>query len=101
MIHITCDFCGKAMRSGEDHHYVVKVEVFAAHEPQGLTEADLDDDHLEAVSQLLCDTEGASEEPLPPTTQQRRFDLCGVCRERFLRDPLGKESAQKFDFSKN
>jgi hypothetical protein len=102
MIYISCDLCGKAIRSGKDHHYVVKFEVFAAHEPAGLTEDDLDEDHLEAVSQILCDAEGGTGcEALPPPAQQRRYDLCCACRERFLRDPLGKETAQKFDFSEN
>ena len=41
------------LTQGEDHRYVVKVEVFAAHDPLTLTDADLDEDHLEAVSQLL------------------------------------------------
>jgi hypothetical protein len=102
MIHVTCDLCGKAIRTGEDLHYVVKLEVFAAHEPAGLTEEDLEEDHLEAVSQMLCAMEesGASES-LPSPAQARRYDLCCSCRERFLRDPLGKEIIQKFDFSEN
>jgi hypothetical protein len=102
MIHVTCDLCGRAIRPGEDDHYVVKLEVFAAHEPAGLTEADLDDDHLEEVSQLLQDMdENGEPESLPAPPQERRYDLCRGCRERFLRDPLGKDTSQKFDFSKN
>jgi len=100
MIHVSCDLCGKSIRSGEDPHYVVKVEVFVVHEPPALTEDDLDEDHLEAVSQLLCEMEESGERDAPPVTQQRRYDLCRACRERFLRDPLGKETA-KFDFSEN
>jgi len=101
MIHVSCDLCGKSMRPGEDHHYVLKVEVFAAHEPPPLTEADLDEDHLEAVSEMLCAMEETGEVEDRPLSQQRRYDLCRDCRERFLRDPLGKDTAQKFDFSEN
>ena len=101
MIHVTCDLCGKSIRSGEDLHYVLKVEMFAAHEPDGLTEEDLDEDHLEAVSKMLCEMEESGTESLPVPAQNRRFDLCGICRERFLRDPLGKNKAEKFDFSEN
>ena len=101
MIHVSCDLCGKVIRAGEDLHYVVKVEVFAAHEPAGLTEEDLEEDHLEAVSQMLCAMEESGGEPLPPAAQARRYDLCCSCRERFLRDPFGKETVQKFDFSEN
>ena len=42
MLHVTCDLCGKKLHPGEDPHFVVKVEVFAAHDPAGLTEDDLD-----------------------------------------------------------
>ena len=100
MIHVSCDLCGKSIRQGDDHHYVLKVEVFAAHEPPPLTEADLDEDHLEAVSEMLCSMEENGEVESRPLSQQRRYDLCRACRERFLRDPLGKETA-KFDFSEN
>ncbi len=41
MLHVTCDLCGKELQASEDH-YIVKIEVFAAHDPAGITEADLD-----------------------------------------------------------
>src|SRR5215470_9894521 len=99
MLHVTCDLCGKELRPGEDHHFVVKVEVFSAHDPAGLTEADLDEDHMEAFGEMLRE---ADEErlpgPVPPACQQLRYDLCTACRQRYLRDPLGREADQKFDF---
>ena len=33
MLHVTCDLCGKELRPGDDHRYVVKIDVFAAHDP--------------------------------------------------------------------
>ena len=33
--------------------------------------------------------------------RELRYDLCPECRKKFVRDPLGKEAAQKFDFSEN
>ncbi len=103
MVHVTCDLCGKVLRPGDDHHYVVKIEVFAAQDPSELTEADLDEDHMEAVSHLLREMEEkpADAEDLEPTNQHFRFDLCPECRKKYARDPLGKEAAQKFDFSEN
>jgi hypothetical protein len=100
MLHITCDLCGKELRSGEDHH-VVKIEVFAAHDPAELTEADLDADHMEQVSQMLREADDCPVEDLEPASRHLRFDLCPECRKRFLRDPLNKDAAQKFDFSEN
>jgi hypothetical protein len=101
MLHVTCDGCGKELRPDDDHH-VVKIEVFTARDPHELTEADLDDDHMEAVSELLRQEEETDEAiELEPATRHMRFDLCGACRKRYLRDPLGRETAQKLHFSPN
>ena len=102
MLHVTCDLCGKELRPGEDHRYVVKIEAYAAHDPAEITEADLDEDHMEAVSQLLRDMEDNLESAaLAEPYKNFRYDLCPECHKKFLRDPLGRENAQKFDFSEN
>jgi hypothetical protein len=103
MLHITCDLCGKKISVEDDHRYVVKIEVYAAHDPAQITEADLDEDHMEAVSQLLRDQEHGLADPdeTAPAYKNIRYDLCPVCHKKFVRDPLGKEAAQKFDFSEN
>ena len=100
MVHISCDLCGKLLEPGHGRH-IVKIEVFTAHDP-GLTEDDLDADHMEEVSQLLEELETASDsEELEPQTRQFRFDFCPDCRARFVKDPLSREAAPKFDFSEN
>lgn len=103
MLHITCDLCGKKMLPGVSHRYVVKMEVYAAHDPAEITEADLDDDHMEEVSQVLRDEEECLIDPddVAPRYKNMRYDLCPCCHQKFLNDPLGKEAAQKFDFSEN
>jgi hypothetical protein len=102
MLHISCDLCGKQIAPLDSLRYVVKMEVFAAHDPAELTEEDLDQDHLEAVSQLLRESEHlADPDESAPAYKNIRFDLCPECHKKFLRDPLGKEAAQKFDFSEN
>jgi len=103
MLHFTCDLCGKELQPGDDHRFVVKIECFAAHDPAEITEADLDEDHMEAVSQLLRDMDDDVADPdnLEPACHNFRFDLCTECRKKFVRDPLAKEVAQKFDFSEN
>src|SRR6202035_5125073 len=101
MLHVTCDHCGKQLRAGEDH-YVVKIEAFAAHDPAEITEADLEEDHMEAVSELLREMEETEEAAaVAPARSHFRYDLCPTCHQRYLRDPLSRESAQKFDFSEN
>jgi hypothetical protein len=101
MLHFTCDLCGKPMSATGDRRYVVKIEVFAAHDPAELTEADLDDDHLDEVSQLLEEMGDEPDAELPPAAQKLQYDLCPNCHKKFVRDPLSKEAAQKFDFSEN
>lgn len=100
MVHVTCDLCGKELQTCEDH-YIVKIEVFAAHEPAGITEADLDVDHMEAVGQLLRDREEGDIDEPAPASQQFRYDLCPGCRKKYAQSPLAKELANKFDFSEN
>lgn len=103
MLHVSCDLCGKDLAPGNTHNrYVVKIEVFAAHDPAELTEADLDEDQMEAVSQLLRDIEsGLAEEEPASDYKHFRYDLCPDCQKKFVRDPLAKEANQKFDFSEN
>lgn len=101
MQHVTCDGCGKPL--GHEEHHVVKIEVFAARSDQELTDDDLDQDHLEAVAELLRDAEEADEAaPAPePRSAQFRYDLCCPCRKRYLGNPLGRDSVAKFSFSPN
>ena len=58
---------------------------------------------MEAVSELL--REGGDELIDPdltaPPYKNFRYDLCPECHKKFVRDPLSKEAAQKFDFSEN
>jgi len=100
MVHVSCDLCGKNLEAGETH-VVVRIEVYAAHEPPALTEEDLDADHMDAVGALLEQMEEDGEEAVGPETRQIRYDLCHGCRQRYLREPLGKENAQKLNFSPN
>ena len=69
-------------------------------------EADLEEDHMEAVSQLLQELDDdEAVEALQPVRHHLRYDLCPECRQRYLENPLSKdpnkEAVQKFDFSEN
>jgi hypothetical protein len=102
MLHVTCDLCGKELRPGEDHRYVVKIEAYAVHDPAEITEADLEEDHMEAVSQILRDIEESeASAELEDPYRKFRYDLCSDCHKKFVQNPLAKEAAQKFDFSEN
>lgn len=101
MVHYTCDVCGKEMRPGKDAHHVVTIETCATHVEAGLTEADLDADHLEAIGEMLRELDEDEVAEVPDARQQLRFDMCPDCHQRFLRDPLGKLHPQPALFNKN
>jgi hypothetical protein len=102
MLHFSCDLCGKELLPQADRRYVVKMEVFAAHDPHELTEDDLADDNLESLSEMLQELEetGGDDPEIAPAYKHIRFDLCPACHQKFLRDPLNKDTI-KFDFSEN
>ena len=100
MVHFTCDLCGKDLTASGDPRFVVKISAFAGFDPTQISEADLDDDHMEAVSEILRESSGA-EDPDAQLSKEFRFDLCPRCHGKFLKDPLGKEAIRSLDFSQN
>lgn len=102
MMHFTCDQCGKGMRAAGDARYEIKIQIQSAHDPSALTEGDLDEDHMETLSELLSEMEaGLESHDLPPARQELRFDLCPECHDKYVRDPLGREQSQNLRFSQN
>jgi len=99
MVHFTCDQCGKDLGPNGHDRYVVKIEAFPADDSFALTEADLEEDQMQAVSELLGELE--ADPALNEPSKRYRFDLCEECHKRFVQDPLGKESGLKLFFSKN
>jgi hypothetical protein len=102
MVHVTCDLCGKELRRGEDHRFVVKIEAYAVGDVAEITDADLEEDHLEAIGAMLQELEeqdGVADLAAP--YKNFRYDLCSDCHRRYVQNPLAKEAAQKLKFSKN
>lgn len=100
MMHFSCDLCGQSLK---EDRYVVKIEVFPAHNAHEITDADLDVDQLDAISDLLNQLDNpeeiAADTGLSP--QYFRYDLCSDCRRRFQEDPLGREAVRRLNFSQN
>ena len=85
-----------------DGRFVVKIEAYPGFDPTEIKEDDLEDDPMEAVSQVLQRDEALSSDELSRTLHKGfRFDLCPACHRKFVNDPLGKEAIRSFDFSKN
>jgi hypothetical protein len=103
MLHFSCDICGKDLTPNGTPRYVVNMEAFAATDPAQLTDEDMDADHVDEMAQLLNAIElGEEDAPeLPPANKKLRFDMCPACYRKFLKDPLGRDAATRFDFSEN
>ena len=103
MLHFSCDICGKTLSSDAPNRFVVQMEAYAATDPGQLSEEDTEGDHVEEMARLLGEQEDDGEDAaaLPPANKKMRFDLCTSCYRKFLDDPLGRETAAKFDFSEN
>ena len=102
MIRYVCDLCKRELDPDEDLRYVVKMEVYAAFDPNVAQEQDDDRDHLQEIQDILERLEQSDSEQVGEDVYQKlRFDLCPECRKRFLRNPLGRETAKALDFSKN
>ncbi|RUL85823.1 hypothetical protein [Tautonia sociabilis] len=99
MVHFTCDLCGKDLGAGEPR-FVVKIAAYPGFDPDQITEDDLDEDHMEAVAEVLRSEQnqgtGSSQEE---GYRGFRYDLCPSCHQKFLKDPLGKDLIRSFDLS--
>ena len=108
MLHYSCDLCKRPIDANSDVRHVVKIEVFPAIEEcppcdcAGVEGVADDADHLEEMQDLLerlDEADGAS--VIDDATRSMRFDLCDVCRQRFVKNPLGVKSGKQLDFSQN
>jgi hypothetical protein len=102
MVHFTCDLCGKDLSATGESRYVVKIAAYASFDPTEITEDDLDEDHMEEVSQILQRDGGLNPDDLDTQSFKGfRFDLCPSCHGRFIKDPLSREVLRSLNFSEN
>ncbi len=99
MLHYTCDQCRRVING---QRYSVNIEVRLQQDDEALTEADLDQDHLQAIADEISLMDTTSEFQLPePPVKSLRLDLCVTCTRRFEKDPLGRETRKRFNISPN
>ncbi len=99
MLHFSCDICGQHLR---DQRYVVRMEVYPAFDAEDFSEEDLEADHLQEISESIQKMETTGDFDLDDVESKRlRFDLCSQCRQKFLKDPLGREALRWLNFSEN
>jgi hypothetical protein len=100
MIHFRCDLCGKDLPAKGDTRFVVRISAYPGGRPDQITEDDLDDDHMEELSEALRREDGTCSEALDGHGFKGfRFDLCPGCHKRFVSDPLGRELSRLVDLS--
>ncbi len=101
MIHFTCDCCKRSIDLDCEVRYIVRMEIYAAIEASdGSVDEERDYlDEIEAVLERIDETDDI--EDASDMYKQVRYDLCGDCRNKFLRNPLGRSTVAALDFSKN
>lgn len=101
MVHFTCDLCGKDLTASGAPRYVVKIAAYAGYDPTHISEEDLDEDHMEAISDLLQREDCHAEDADAPLYKGFRYDLCPACHDRFIKDPLNRDLLRMLNFSEN
>jgi hypothetical protein len=104
MVHFTCDLCGKDLSATGEPRFVVKIAAVAGFDPNEITADDLDDDHMEAIAEVLRRDEDLNLNPEDLDAQLYkgfRFDLCPACHGRFIKDPLHRDLLRTLNFSEN
>lgn len=102
MIHYSCDMCKCELDPKHDVSFVVRMEVYPSTSDVE-SAIDNDRDHLEDIREVLeryDEFEADGVLPENDAYKKRRFDLCRACCERFLQEPLGRQAAPQFNFSK-
>jgi len=101
MIHYTCDCCKRLIDPQQELRYIVRVEVYAALE-SSQEEPEDDRDHLQEIQDILERLDDADDEQLGDEVyHQNRYDLCNECRNRYVKNPLGRATMQELGFSSN
>ena len=81
---------------------MVRLEVYPSFDPEAITEADLEQDNLEEISELLAEMDLTGElhlDDCEPRTY--RYDLCEDCCREYRKDPLALHRPRRMRFSEN
>lgn len=73
-----------------NQHFVAKIEVAPAFDPDDLTDADLDVDHLEMIADMIAATNSTGDDEYDELApRQFQFELCPTCSRQYIQSPLG------------
>ena len=101
MIHYTCDRCQREI-DADELRFSMKLELSAVFDPRPVDEQDDDRDHLLEIQEILEQLDNsAGDEVSDEIHQELRYDLCAECSRKLRKNPLAREPAKQFQFSKN
>lgn len=110
MIHYTCDRCKRTIDPETEPRYVVEIDVRLASEEEPTEDAFEDVDQLaelhdqlqrELNAELGVACESCEDDRCEGYDGPEQYDLCEMCYEMFVNNPLGRESTVSFGFSNN
>lgn len=102
MFQMICDGCHRVLDPDREVQHVVRLEVYPAVKDAVEDGFDADHDELLELEDELAQLDDTALQPFGSDTYYHKsFHLCGHCREKFLRDPMGRKLAAQFDFSEN
>lgn len=85
-----CAVCGKKLEKGK-LHYILKINTYAAYDTLEITLSDLLKDYDTMMKKLLTSLKKKSKKSLEEEIFRNfKFDLCKTCRNRYIKNPLGK-----------
>jgi len=100
MIHYSCDLCGKDLPGGTPR-YVVRIEVFAAAEPDQ-NDPEILDKPDEVIQEMLQKMEQMSLKEIEDGNYRIfRYDLCRQCQAKYLDNPLNNTTRLRQMHSNN
>ena len=100
MIHYSCDLCGKDLPA-DSPRFVVRIEVFAAAEPD-VADPDLLDKPDQVIQEMLAKMEQMSLKEIEDGNYRIfRYDLCRQCHLKYLDNPLSSTTRLRQMHSNN
>jgi hypothetical protein len=92
MLKYICDLCGKDLDE-KGLIYDLNIEVRARYNTLEINLKDLLVDHMQEIKELIEKMSGLTPEKLQDDIfKSMSFHLCPVCKQRYMKDPLGLKS---------
>lgn len=90
-----CYLCGRRLNK-EQLRYIIKIQTYAAYDTLEVTIYDLLRDYQAEIEKLLDEINRRDAKELEEQIFKNfEFCMCKVCRDEYIKDPVGKQRAKK------